>query len=322
VPPANLVVLTRADTIYEGVLYDTLGVYQGQMNRQGMPHGHGIYVYQNGRTYEGHFENGARDGFGCIFGGHERLLAGEWQANTYKGERMIYSTERIYGIDISKYQHEIGRRIYDIDWSNMRITSLGNISSKRVEGEVDYSISFVYIKSTEGTTIYNKYYSADYQKAKAAGLRVGTYHFFSTSSSPIEQARSFLEHSHLRSGDLPPVLDVEPSDAKIKEIGGADVLFERIRSWMTMVESAVGVRPVLYVGQMFVNKYLVNAPDIMRDYDVWIARYSQYKPDVRLAMWQLCPDGRVNGVTGDVDLNVFNGYEPDYEEFLETKTIP
>lgn len=75
------------------------------------------------------------------------------------------------------------------------------------------------------------------------------------------------------------------------------------------------------MSQQFVNKYLPSAPDIMRDYKVWIARYGEYRPDVRLAIWQLCPDGRVSGIVGEVDINVFNGYHDDFKKFLKTETV-
>jgi lysozyme len=42
---------------------------------------------------------------------------------------------------------------------------------------------------------------------------------------------------------------------------------------------------------------------------------------VRLAFWQLCPDGRVNGIRGDVDINVFNGYKSKFDEFVANKSI-
>jgi lysozyme len=84
---------------------------------------------------------------------------------------------------------------------------------------------------------------------------------------------------------------------------------------MQIVEKRTGKRPILYVNQMFINNHMTNAADIKQRYHVWIARYSQYKPDVKLIYWQLCPDGRVNGINGDVDINVFNGYQGEYEEF-------
>jgi len=41
---------------------------------------------------------------------------------------------------------------------------------------------------------------------------------------------------------------------------------------------------------------------------VWIARYGEYKPDVNLVYWQLCQDGKVAGIHGPVDINVYNGF--------------
>jgi lysozyme len=42
---------------------------------------------------------------------------------------------------------------------------------------------------------------------------------------------------------------------------------------------------------------------------------------VKLAVWQLSPDGRVKGITGEVDINVFNGYQHQFDEFLQHETI-
>lgn len=78
------------------------------------------------------------------------------------------------------------------------------------------------------------------------------------------------------------------------------------------------MRPILYVNQMFVNRYMQHADDIKRHYNVWIARYGEYKPDVKLVYWQLSADGRVSGIHGPVDINVFNGYQSQWEEFLST----
>ena len=98
-------------------------------------------------------------------------------------------------------------------------------------------------------------------------------------------------------------------------------MLDRVRTWLRAVEKATGTRPILYVSQQFVNKYLSYAPDLARDYMIWIARYGEYRPDVRLAIWQLCPDGRVNGIHGEVDINVFNGYHDSFSKFLNTETI-
>lgn len=104
-------------------------------------------------------------------------------------------------------------------------------------------------------------------------------------------------------------------------MGGETALFNAIRTWMRIVRQHTGVKPVLYVSQNFVNKYLNAAPDIKKDYNIWIARYGEYKPDIKLIYWQLSPDGRVNGIHGDVDINVFNGYEDSFDSFIKTERI-
>jgi len=104
-------------------------------------------------------------------------------------------------------------------------------------------------------------------------------------------------------------------------MGGTTALFRQVRAWLSAVERVTHVRPILYVNQLFVNRYLNEAPDLKRNYQIWIARYGEYKPDVKLAVWQLSPNGRVNGIRGEVDINVFNGYHTQFEDFLKNETI-
>ena len=238
------------------------------------------------------------------------------------GERMVYTTERIYGIDISRYQHEQGRKRFNINWKQLRIKGLGRrISTNRVNGEVDYPVSFVYIKSTEGISILNRYYANDYRSCHLNKIPVGAYHFFSTRQDPTAQANHFLRHTSFKRGDLPPMLDIEPSDAMIKQMGGPEILFKNIRTFLKVVERRLGVRPLLYINQRFVNTWLDYAPDLKKDYHFWIARYGEYKPDIHLSLWQLSADGYVKGIQGHVDLNVFNGYQGQWEEFVSEYSI-
>lgn len=313
--------LYAADTLYYCSFDCAEGHYRGETDRHGIPMGHGAMQDSTHTYYEGTWTNGLRDGFGFAISDKPGLRIGEWSGNKYKGERLVYNSDRIYGIDISKYQHKIGRKTYPIQWNTLRITHLGTLSKKRISGQVDYPISFIYIKSTEGTTVRNPYYSADYQQAHKHGIRTGSYHFFSTTSPAEKQAKHFLQHSKFASGDLPPVLDVEPSHQQIQKMGGPEELWRRVGKWLAIVERQTGAKPVLYVSQTFVKRYLPYVPDIKQRYPVWIARYGEYKPDLHLSFWQLSPDGKVSGITGDVDINVFNGYRSEFQKFLTTATI-
>ncbi len=322
---AATLVTTQGATLRRAIdftlLPDSLGYYQGTVDSLNQPHGHGIWQGYDGTFYEGHWEHGKREGFGFSIAPKKPLRLGEWKSNQYKGERLVYTSDRIYGIDISKYQHQKGRKKYAINWDRLRITHLGSISKKTVSGAVNYPIRYIYVKSTEGKSLVNPYYKKDYKSAKLHGYKVGTYHFFTTITPATEQARHFLKHSYIQRGDFPPVLDVEPLPSQIKKMGGAGVLFSRVRTWLKEVERATGVKPILYVSQTFVNKYLPLAPDLVRNYRVWIARYGEYKPDIRLVYWQLCPDGRVAGIHGEVDINVFNGYEDAYQRFVKNNAV-
>ena len=118
------------------------------------------------------------------------------------------------------------------------------------------------------------------------------------------------------------MFDVEPTDAQVNAMGGAEKMLAEMRTWLKAVERQLGIKPIIYVNQSFVNKYLQDAPDLKRGYLIWIARYSEYMPDIRLCWWQLSATGRVRGIEGDVDLNVFNGYGDQWEEFLATQLMP
>ncbi|MBR4379491.1 MAG: glycosyl hydrolase family 25 [Prevotella sp.] len=288
---------------------DSLGIYDGGRDSLALPDGIGRFMSWTGDFYEGEWIHGKRQGVGFAMAPGKRLRLGEWKENRFLGERITYHPERIYGIDISRYQHEQGKKRFTIDWGKLRITSLGNYSKKTIEGTVNYPIKFIYIKATEGVTIQNKYFNADYNASRQHGYRTGAYHFFSLKTAGTEQAQNFLSHARYSKGDLPPVLDIEPTDRQISEAGGIDRVFKNVRAWISAIERRWKVKPILYISQRFVNKYLSAAPDLKRNYDVWIARYGEYKPDVNLVYWQLCQDGKVNGIHGQVDINVYNGFE-------------
>ena len=305
----------RCDTVVYAMRQDQQGRYIGQMDSLLQASGQGMMDEWDGCHKEGFWQDDQLHGFAFDSSPNHQLRVGEWKEGKFLGEKLKYTTERIYGIDISRHQHEKGRKRFGIDFGKLRITSLG----KRHDAQGrTFPVSFIYIKSTEGTTIRNRYFAQDYLKAKKHGIHVGAYHFFSLKSSTEQQAKYFVNHTLFRKGDFPPVLDVEPTDAQIRQIGGDEVLMQRIRFFLQYVEKRTGMRPILYVSQMFINRHMANAADIKKKYNVWIARYGQYKPDVRLVYWQLCPDGRVDGITGDVDINVFNGYQNQFDEFVRT----
>ena len=269
------------DTLVTGTRCDSTGTYTGEFNQHLKANGYGHFRDTLGTCYEGQWKDDERTGIG-FSSQHRYFRMGEWKHDVFKGERLNYTSQRIYGIDISKHQHIKGRNRYGINWSDLRITHLGSLSKKNIMGKINYNISFIFIKSTEGKSMLNPYYAADYAAARAHGYPVGSYHFFSHRSTGAEQAAFFLRNSHFKKGDLPPVLDLEPLPSQVKKMGGPVAMWRRVRNWLQIVEQQTGMRPILYISQTFVNRYLNAAPDIKHSYPVWIAQYGEYKPDVKL----------------------------------------
>ena len=108
----------------------------------------------------------------------------------------------------------------------------------------------------------------------------------------------------MKNGDLPPVLDIEVTDG-----ASATELINGIQVWLDIVEQKTGITPIIYTNQKFFNQYLANH---FSDHLIWIARYnSLFDPHLAKErtwdFWQYGNRGRLDGIKGDVDFNVFNG---------------
>ena len=69
---------------------------------------------------------------------------------------------------------------------------------------------------------------------------------------------------------------------------------------------------------MFIKNHLSKASEEVQSYDLWVARYGEFKPYSHMIYWQISPDGKVSGIQSDVDINVFNGSKERFEEYLKT----
>lgn len=311
----------QADSLAQGTLRTDSLRYTGRMTAQQQPQGQGRQTRADGTTYWGNWDNGQRHGFGIAVDGQTMVQAGTWRRGRFHGERMIYTADRVYGIDIAKYQHVSGRKTYPIDWQRLRITSLDRKIDRRTLGHQNYPISFIYIKASEGTTYVNRFYSADIAAARRWRFPVGAYHFFSTQKGGQAQALHFLRTARPQCGDMAPVLDVEPTDEAIRRMGGKEALQREMAAWVRTVREACGTLPVIYVSQSFVHKYFDGLPPEVAACPTWIARYGEYMPAIHMTHWQLSPQGRVEGIKGDVDINVFNGTKEDFRTFLQQTQV-
>lgn len=133
----------------------------------------------------------------------------------------------------------------------------------------------VYLKVTEGTSFVDPYYEANYKAAKAAGLRVGGYHFAHPKNSALQELGFFLSHLKLEKGDLKPALDLE-----VQEVSWANV-HAFASAFLNHLHTKVGERGVLYCGSWF----LKDAGLDVRPEQKWVPSYGA-APKSKWAAWQ------------------------------------
>ena len=192
----------------------------------------------------------------------------------------------IHGIDISHYQ--------------------GNIDLSELQGNAlieNCPLRFIIIKSTEGSTRVDPNFKDNFYQAREYGFIRGAYHFWSNKSSARAQAYHFLNNVHLEDGDLPPVLDIEhmPKDTPVED-------FQRdVLTWLHIVEDKYHVKPIIYTYYKFKEQYL-SAP-VFDDYPYWIAHYYVDKVEYKgkWKFWQHTDAGKLPGIKGYVDFNIYNG---------------
>lgn len=185
----------------------------------------------------------------------------------------------------------------------------GDIDFNKVKSE---GYSFVIIKASEGIDHLDSKFAHNYDCAKANGLKVGAYHFFRKNTDGLNQAKNFLEAVGWRKFDLPLVIDVEDwnNDAVNDDVTQRhfDAMVDNLRSrgYQVMIyTNGNGYKKYVKDGQVNVNLWLCSFkdPDELKDIPHQLQQYSHW--------------GRVKGMWGDVDLNVFNGSAKQWEQWLQ-----
>ena len=196
------------------------------------------------------------------------------------------------GIDVSHYQGAI-------DWPSVAA------AGKR----------FAIMKVTEGQTYVDPGYATNHAGARATGLPVSAYHFarpMTTRGDAVVQADWFVNNAALLPGDLVPALDLE-------QTGGLSVsdLQAWVGAWLGEVTAKLGVRPMIYASPSFWTSSMGDTTMFAdQGYSVlWIAHWGTSSPTLPAAnwgghgwtFWQYTSTGSVAGISGNVDLDRYNG---------------
>lgn len=205
----------------------------------------------------------------------------------FVGYRLI--AQPIYGIDVSHWQGTI-------NWS--LVSASGKV--------------FAFAKATEGMTGNDATFSTNMINGNSAGIVMGAYHLARPdNNAAVDEANHFVSiaGSYIGAGHLPPALDLEPVYA---ELLSKSALSAWVQTWLTTVQNATGVAPIIYTTHYDAAHFFNNSLNI---YKLWIANYetSPTTPPSNLGIWptwafdQYSETGTVSGINGYIDLDVFNG---------------
>jgi lysozyme len=188
----------------------------------------------------------------------------------------------------------MNHQVIDLSHNNT-VTSLESAKQSGVVGVIH--------KLTEGLGFTDNTARERCGLAKDAGLLWGLYHFLRPGMVG-RQAAIFLDRADkLGVNDADTLL---ACDFEVDHIALADVL-----KFLQFVEAATGRRPVLYSGHTLKELGGCSKLPELKRYRLWL---SQYGPRAVLPagfehywLWQWSETGTIEGISGHVDLNSFDG---------------
>jgi lysozyme len=185
----------------------------------------------------------------------------------------------VQGIDVSHHQRRI-------DWPLLK----------------GQDVDFAYIKASEGGDHPDPLFAANLKGAKAAGIAVGAYHFFTLCRSGAAQAANFIAAVPRDPSLLPPAVDLEFGGncaARPKR----EALLRELRAFLARIEAHGGKPALLYVTAEFDSFYRVSEAI---DRPLWL-RSILWRPGYGARpwrIWQVSNFRRLRGLEGRVDWNV------------------
>ncbi len=182
-----------------------------------------------------------------------------------------------------------------------------NLNATAAEG-----YEFVWLKASEGQDFRDENFVLNYQKAKHAGMKVGAYHFFRFDVDGVEQAINFLRVIGKRRMDLGLAIDVEEhGNPKGIEM---DSIKKRL-AMMVEYLNMRGHRVTFYSNRRGWEKYLL--PEF-QGCPLWICSFEEENSlNSDWTYWQYDHRGKVAGVRGEVDLNVYSGSREEFNAITE-----
>lgn len=235
-----------------------------------------------------------------------------------QGNLLLYYSKKVYTRNASNDWF-----VANGSWTKVpgdpRVVLRDGIDVSLYQGAINWTtvkpnISYAFIKATQGSTIVDPQFANNWAQAKANGIPRGAYHYFKFMDNPQAQADLFINTLKGDYGELPPVVDVEDTSYAAS--------INNLKTFIDIVGQKTGRRCMIYTAKWFWNASRWGGPVTWaKDYDLWTASYTTapivpddwFVNNVALwRFWQYTSSGAVGGITGNVDMDKFNG---DYNAF-------
>ncbi|MBO6137026.1 MAG: glycoside hydrolase family 25 protein [Lachnospiraceae bacterium] len=188
------------------------------------------------------------------------------------------------GVDVSKYNKEI-------NWNDVRASG------------IEFAIIRIgYRGSSSGVLVVDPYFVKNLAGAKAAGMKIGVY-FFTQAVNVTEAVEEASAITTLVGADelqLPVFMDVESSGGRADGLDPG-TRTEIINAFCRTLESA-GYSAGVYLNKRWYESKIDR--EALGDWKLWLARYKANEPGFPCDCWQYTSRGSVDGIVGNVDLDV------------------
>ena len=207
--------------------------------------------------------------------------------------------------EIESRVEETGKKIKGIDVSMWQ----GKIDWKKVK---ESGIEFTFIRATKGNDLVDPSFVENRKGAQDVGLALGYYHYFRPEQPVEDQINAFVNTvGKIEDNALRVVIDTE--NVKSWEPFTLEQRLKMIDDWCNGVKEKLGIKPeiMIYGSPNFFDESLKNTEKLAK-HDLWIANYKVAEPRVpkpwtNWTFWQYSETGRVPGIQGNVDLDMYNG---------------
>lgn len=192
-------------------------------------------------------------------------------------------------------------------------SDINNLSEVRTDG-----LSGIICKATDGNTFTDPTFVCRMTNLPGLGLVTGAYHFFRPLDNPWAQAMFFL--SAIKPWmPLILALDLEWT-AELTELEAWSTMDEQVREakvveFLSVLSRNISGKPHIYTSAAFMAEFLPHLD--LSAYPLWVCDYNPAHQAPTLptcwntwSIWQQNARDREKGITGEEDLDIFNGDLP------------